>query len=289
MSAEQRAVLIAGPTASGKSALALEKAEALDGVVVNTDSMQVYDVLSALTARPQADELAAAPHKLYGFVSPSERYSAGAWRRAVEQLILKTDGRPLIFVGGSGLYFDALLNGVALVPEVSPDIVQKIESELAGLDRDGRAALLLARDPDMAARLNEPDPQRVVRALAVLEATGKSLAQWQDGGQAGLLDDFALERIILSPDRDVLRARIAERFATMMAGSGPDEVTALLALQLDASLPAMKAIGVREISAWMAGTMTREEASERAIIATQRYAKRQRTWFRGRMADWDWI
>jgi len=286
----RRAVLIAGPTASGKSALAVEKAKQSNGVVVNADSMQIYDVLSVLTARPQADELAKAEHFLYGHVNPSQRFSTGAWLSAVAELTEASalSGHTLIFTGGTGLYFDALVNGVASVPAVPQEIVARIETEVGALDRAGRGELLLSRDPDMAARLKEPDRQRVVRALAVLEATGKSLAHWQDEGQAGLLDGWQIERIVLNPDRDELRARIARRFEHMLELGAIEEVKSLLSLDLDPTLPAMKAIGVREISGWLAGKTSREDAVERAVIATRQYAKRQRTWFRSRMSDWNW-
>lgn len=288
MGEKRSAILIAGPTASGKSALALEKAQALGGTIVNADSMQVYDVLNLLTARPQADELALAPHRLYGFVPPSERFSTGAWLNAVREVIAdtKTDGAPLIFVGGTGLYFEALLNGVAVVPPVAPQFVESAEAELEGLDRAARAALLKSKDPDMFARLKEPDRQRVARVLSVLYATGKSLAHWQDNGQSGVLDDFEIERVVVNPDRDLLRARIAARFEYMMDHGAVEEVSALMSLELDSSLPVMKAIGVREIYAWQARDMTRAEAIERSVIATAQYAKRQRTWLRNRMGDW---
>ncbi len=284
-------MLIAGPTASGKSALALEKARALDGVVVNADSMQVYDSLSIVTARPQPDELAQAMHKLYGFVPAATRFSTGGWLAAVSEVIADPalGDRPLIFTGGTGLYFDALINGVAVVPPVPQAVVERVEHEVGALDREGRRALLAARDPAMVNRLPEPDRQRLVRALAVLEATGKSLAAWQDETQAGLLDGFEVERLVLNPDRDVLRERIARRFAAMVDQGAVEEVAGLMAQNLDARLPVMKAIGVREIAAWQAGEMSREAAIERAIIGTHQYAKRQRTWFRNRMGDWDWI
>lgn len=288
---QKRAVLIAGPTASGKSALALTKARENDAVVVNTDAMQVYGVLQVLTARPADPEMAGVPHFLYGTVPPHRRFSTGDWLRAVEDLMqgpLVAD-RPLIFVGGTGLYFDALLNGLAEVPAVPGEITREIEAEIRGLDRAGRASLLALRDPEMAARLQAHDPQRVVRALAVLRATGRSLAQFQTAGQPGLLDGFALERLVLNPDREVLRERIARRFGSMFGSGAVDEVKALLALDLDPSLPAMKAIGVREIADWLDGHFSRERAIERAVIATQQYAKRQRTWFRKRMGDWTWI
>jgi tRNA dimethylallyltransferase len=282
-------VLIAGPTASGKSALALEKARTTGGVIVNTDAMQVYDVLRVVTARPSDDDLAAAPHLLYGHVPPAKRFSTGDWLRAVTALLSELGERTAIFVGGTGLYFDALTKGFAEVPEVPPDIVREVEAELAGLDRAARARLIAERDPETARLLKAPDPQRVARALAVLKATGRPLAQFQREAQRGLLEDYAVERIVLNPERGVLRGRIAQRFEGMLGAGAAEEVEALLALNLDPKLPAMKAIGVREIGDWLAGRASREEAVERAITASRQYAKRQRTWYRNRMADWTWI
>lgn len=281
--------MIAGPTASGKSALAVEKAQALGGVVINADAMQVYDVLRLLTARPSPGDMGGVPHLLYGSVSPAVRFSTGEWLRAVADLVAKQDDRPLVFVGGTGLYFDALQKGFADVPEVPPEVVAEVEAELAGLDGAARGRLIAERDPETAALLRAPDPQRVARALAVMKATGRSLASFQSTVTRGLLDGYELERVILNPERDVLRGRIAERFVSMLDEGAVAEVQDLLALNLDPKLPAMKAIGVREISAWLAGDLSREEMAERAVIATRQYAKRQRTWFRGRMADWTWI
>ncbi len=288
-SPEKRAVLIAGPTASGKSALALEMARQQGGVIVNTDALQVYDILRLLTARPSEIEMAGVPHRLYGTVHPSTRFSTGEWARAAAVVIAREAGRPLIFVGGTGLYFDVLTTGFADVPEVPAEALAAAEAEVEGLDREGRGKLIAARDPVIAGRLKAPDPQRVIRALAVLHATGRSLASFQDTAQRGLLDGFALERMVLNPDRELLRQRIARRFATMFASGAIAEVEALLALQLDPSLPAMKAIGVPEITAMLAGELDEAAAIERAVIATRQYAKRQRTWFRNRMADWNWI
>jgi tRNA dimethylallyltransferase len=288
-SPEKRAVLIAGPTASGKSALALDLARQQGGVIVNTDALQVYDVLQLLTARPSEIEMAGVPHRLYGTVPPSVRFSTGEWARAAAAVIAAEADRPLIFVGGTGLYFDVLINGFADVPEVPAEALAAAEAEVEGLDREGRGRLIAARDPVIASRLKAPDPQRVIRALAVLNATGRSLASYQDEAQKGLLDGFALERMVLNPDREVLRQRIARRFETMFSGGAVEEVEALLALQLDPTLPAMKAIGVPEITAMLAGDLDEEKAIERAVIATRQYAKRQRTWFRNRMADWNWI
>lgn len=288
---EKRAVLIAGPTASGKTALAIEMARERNGLIVNTDSMQVYGVLDRLTARPNAEELQAAPHALFGHVSPSMRYSTGAWLSDVETQIQAAtlSGQELIFVGGTGLYFDALTNGFAEVPPVPQEEILAAEKLIQDMDGEQRMALLRARDPLTAQRLKVADPQRVVRALSVLAATGTPLSAWQDGTGEGPLAGYALDKIVLMPERSILRQRIADRFAAMMGAGAVEEVEALLALDLDPSLPAMKAIGVPEIAAMLAGTLAREEATERAITATRQYAKRQSTWFRNRMGDWRFV
>ena len=288
----QRALLIAGPTASGKTAMAIARSAEQRSLIINTDSMQVYDVLNVISARPNKDELAAAPHRLYGFVSPSVRFSTGAWLREVEALIQAegADADLLIFVGGTGLYFDALINGFAEIPEVPQEVIQEVEELIQPLNAEERADLLADRDPKMAGRIQAADPQRVARAISVMEATNKSLADWQDAPNSpSIISGFDLEKIVLNPDRDVLRERIARRFELMMEGGAIDEVKAINALGLDASLPAMRAIGVPEISAYLNGELSREQATEKAIIASHQYAKRQRTWFRGRMKDWQWI
>jgi tRNA dimethylallyltransferase len=286
---KKQAVLIAGPTASGKSAFALERARAIGGVVVNADAMQVYDVLSVLTARPAPEDVAQAPHHLFGFVAPSVRFSTGQWLREVEALLPRLEDCPLVFAGGTGLYFDALTRGFAEVPEVPRQVVEEVQAELKGLDRAGRAKLIAERDPETARVLRVPDPQRVARALAVLRATGRPLASFQQRKQRGVLEGYALERIVLDPAVAVLRERISRRFAAMFESGAVEEVKALLALRLDPSLPAMKAIGVREIAGWLNGRLSREQAIEQAVVATRQYAKRQRTWFRNRMADWIWM
>lgn len=279
-------MLIAGPTASGKSALALAKARELGGVVVNTDALQVYDVLRILTARPSPDEMSGIPHLLYGMVSPAVRFSTGEWQRMAARVIADYGDTPLIFVGGTGLYFEALLRGFADVPDVPLDILREAEAEIEGLDREARGRLLAERDPETARVLKAPDPQRVARALAVLKATGRSLATYHSSAQRGLLEDHVVDRILINPDRELLRARIADRFRSMFVNGAVEEVRMLRSMELDPSLPAMKAIGVREISAWLDGAISRQEAIDLAITATHQYAKRQRTWFRGRMADW---
>lgn len=285
--AARRAVLIAGPTASGKSALALERARREGGVIVNTDAMQVYDTLRVLTARPGPEEEALAPHRLYGVVPASVRFSTGRWLAAVAEAIAAEDAaRPLIFVGGTGLYFDALTKGFAEVPAIPPGLALEVQQEIQALDETGRMALLRREDPEAAARLGVADPQRVARALAVRRATGRTLSSFQSAPQQGLLAGWQVERLVLDPGREVLRARIASRFEAMLEAGAVVEVEALLAQRLDPSLPAMKAIGVREIGAWLAGEIGREEMVARAVTATRQYAKRQRTWFRNRMGDW---
>lgn len=288
---EKRAVLIAGPTASGKTALAIDMARERGGIIVNTDSMQVYGVLDRLTARPDARELAAAPHFLFGHVDPGRRYSTGAWLADVRAVIqeIEKESRTPIFVGGTGLYFDALINGFAEIPPIPEKSIQAAEKLIQGLDAAGRLKLLAEKDPRTAARIGVADPQRVVRALSVLEATGKPLSAYQGDNGEPLLEGYALEKIVLMPERGLLRRRIGERFSTMMEEGAVGEVEALLALGLDPSLPAMKAIGVKEIGAMLAGEMSREEAIERAVTATRQYAKRQSTWFRNRMGDWRFV
>jgi tRNA dimethylallyltransferase len=205
----------------------------------------------------------------------------------VEALIASTDPqRELIFVGGTGLYFDALVNGFADVPEISPEVVAAVQFELASLDEGERMAMLEREDEDTARRLKVADPQRVIRALAVKRQTGRALSSFQNEQRAGPLAGWSLDRMVLWPERELLRSRIAARFAAMFDNGAVAEVQELLARNLDPSLPAMKAIGVPEISQWLAGQLSTEDAIASATIATQQYAKRQRTWFRNRMADW---
>jgi tRNA dimethylallyltransferase len=280
-------VLIAGPTASGKSALALQLAQERDGVIVNTDAMQVYDTLRVVTARPPKEDLARAEHRLYGVVPSSERFSTGQWLAAARGVIGETaPERTLIFVGGTGLYFDALLHGFADIPQVPEAVALEVQQEIQDLDGEGRLALLQREDPVAAARLGVVDPQRLTRALAVKRATGRLLSSFQNDPQSGALEGFAVERLVLDPDRQVLRDRIARRFEAMFAEGAVEEVARLGEQQLDPSLPIMKAIGVREIGGWLDGALDQEEAISLATIATQQYAKRQRTWFRNRFGDW---
>ncbi|MDR6430621.1 tRNA (adenosine(37)-N6)-dimethylallyltransferase MiaA [Brucella pseudogrignonensis] len=285
--AAKDAILIAGPTASGKSALALHLAKKTGGFIVNTDSMQVYDVLDLLSARPQPDELREAEHYLYGHVAPSVSYSTGKWFSDVEALLSRSDlkGRTPIFVGGTGLYFRALLGGLSQMPEVPADVREYWRNKMSEDGAERLHMMLAERDPEIAATLRPTDSQRIVRALEVFEGTGKSLLHWQKNTGTALVDDTSARKIILLPDRQWLGERIAQRFNLMWDHGALEEVRALMALELDPALPALKAIGVREISAFFAGEMSREEAIELSVIATRQYAKRQSTWFRNQLDD----
>jgi tRNA dimethylallyltransferase len=284
---QRSAVLIAGPTASGKSGMAIARAQQTGGIIVNADSMQLYDTLRVVTARPSVGDEAQAEHHLYGTVPATHRFSTGQWLTAVEKVLDSVDpAREVIFVGGTGLYFDALTKGFADIPEVSDSVALQVQQEIQHLDESGRMALLKVEDPETAQRLGVADPQRVIRALAVKRATGQMLSSFHDETQPALLDGWEIERYVLSPDRDVLRDRIARRFAAMFDNGAVEEVRALRELQPDPSLPVMKAIGVREISDWLDGRISQQEAISLATIATHQYAKRQRTWFRNRFTDW---
>ncbi|WP_244542388.1 tRNA (adenosine(37)-N6)-dimethylallyltransferase MiaA [Devosia psychrophila] len=263
-------------------------AQEQNGIVVNTDAMQIYDTLQVVTARPSGAEMAQVEHRLYGTVPASMRFSTGQWLTAVAEVIQQADPvRPLIFVGGTGLYFDALLNGFADVPKISAELTLQVQEEIQGLDGEQRLDLLRSEDPVAAGRLKVADPQRLIRALAVKRATGRMLSSFQDEMSASLLADFStIDRMVLDPDRDVLRMRIALRFEAMFSNGAVDEVTALRVLELDPAVSVMKAIGVREIGDWLDGVISRDEAIKLATIATQQYAKRQRTWFRNRFSDW---
>ena len=285
------AILLAGPTASGKSAAALALAERLRGVVINADSMQVYRELRILTARPTPSDEAKAPHRLYGIVSASEAYSVGRWladaARAIEAA--RKEGRMPILVGGTGLYFKALLDGLAPVPDIPPEIREHWRKRAASLGADGLYRELQARDPAMAARLRPSDSQRLVRALEVIDATGVSLAEWQGSAAVPLLEGEAVVKLVIAPEREPLYAAIDARFDRMIEQGGLDEVKSLLALRLDLGLPVMRAHGVRELAAYLAGRCSLEEAVAKAKTESRRYAKRQMTWLRRFMQDWDWF
>ncbi len=278
----RNAILIAGPTASGKSRLALDLAQRLGGVVVNTDSMQVYSMLNVLTARPSAEEMRRVPHLLYGHVDPGIAYSTGAWLRDVFSLAGSgrlSDARP-IFVGGTGLYFRALEEGISEMPDIPKPIRERLRQELADNGAEALHRVLAERDPRVAGTLRPGDSQRILRALEVLEASGRSILDWQAERGQPLIDSDSTRFIVIEPDRPELVARIDRRFDGMIEAGALEEVKALAALDLAPQLPAMKAIGVRELEAAIAGEISMGEAIERAKIATRQYAKRQSTWFR---------
>lgn len=285
----RNAILIAGPTASGKSKLALDLADRLGGAIVNTDSMQVYGVLDVLTARPDADDLKRAPHHLYGHVPPTCAYSTGAWLRDVTQLI---DGGGLeklrpIFVGGTGLYFRALTGGMSEMPDIPAEIRDRWRGALRDEGAEALHRQLGGRDPGAAARLRPADGQRIVRALEVLEASGRSILEWQGRRGQPLVERSSAQCMVIEPDREALGARIDMRFDAMLERGALDEVRELLGLEPDPSLPAMKAIGVRELQSALAGETGFPEAIERAKIATRQYARRQSTWFRNQLGpEW---
>src|SRR6266436_1768834 len=285
------AVLIAGPTASGKSALALAVAERIGGVVVNTDSMQVYRDLAIITARPGAAEMARVPHLLYGHVDAAENYSVGRFLRDAASALEATraQGRVPIFTGGSGLYFKALTQGLAAIPPVPPGIRAAVR---ARLDASGPAALHAepsGRDPAAAARLRPADRTRIARALEVVEATGRSIADWHHTGMPPLLDAGRVGKIFLAPDRAALYRRIDTRFDAMLSAGALEEVRALAARQLDPLLPAMKAHGVPALIRHLRGEISREEAAEIGRADTRHYAKRQFTWFRHQLPEFAWV
>lgn len=284
MPIKRRIILIAGPTASGKSALALALAKQRDGVVVNADSMQVYRDLRVLTARPGPRDEAAARHRLYGHVDAGEPYSVGRYLQDVTEVLGQERDRDLIFVGGTGLYLQALTDGISPMPPV-PDEIRARVRDLASTHRPDELHGLLAEvDPGSAAMLRPSDSQRVLRALEVHAATGRSIRDWQSAPATPLIADAL--RFVLAPDRAVLRARIAERFAAMLAEGAVEEAAALQARGLDPTLPAMRALGVAPLAALAAGRISRAEAEERVVTETRQYAKRQETWFRNRMRDW---
>lgn len=282
-------ILIAGPTASGKSRLALDFALRTGGTVVNADSMQVYSVLNVLTARPEADDLLRAPHELYGHVSPAEAYSTGRWLRDVAALVERSEpARPFIFVGGTGLYFRALVEGISDMPEIPADIRDRWRQRLRDEGAPSLHAVLARDDPRAAATLKASDSQRVVRALEVLEASGRSILDWQGKAGTPLIDSASARHLVIEPDRQELVARIDRRFDGMVAAGALDEVQALLALGLDPALPAMKAIGVPELADVTLGKKGVEEAMMLAKVATRQYAKRQSTWFRNQLGP-EWL
>ncbi len=285
------AVLIAGPTASGKSALALGLARETGGVIINADSMQVYGDLRIITARPTPEEEAAVPHRLYGHVDAAVNCSAGHWvtDAAATLAEARAQNRLPIFVGGSGLYFKALTRGLSAVPPTPNEIRESVR---ARLERDGVEALhaeLAQRDPASAERLKPRDRSRIARALEVVEATGRSLADWHREGLPPLRPPGTFRGLFVSPDRDQLYARIDARFDAMLKAGALEEVARLAARRLDPLLPAMKAHGVPALIRHLTGKIALEEAAMIGRADTRHYAKRQFTWFRHQLPEFEWV
>ena len=285
-----RAVLIAGPTASGKSALALAVAENLGGVIVNADSMQVYRDLRIITARPTADDEIRAPHELYGFVDAAENYSVGRWCRDVEETLreIGKQGRVPILVGGTGLYFKALTSGLAAVPPIPADIRADVRGRLQQEGAPALHAELMRLDPATAQRVTVNDRSRISRALEVVLATGRALSDWHREGLPPLIDPARAVKVFITCERKELVRRIEVRFDAMIKSTALDEVRRLAERRLDPALPAMKAHGVPWLIRHLNGEISREEAIAGAVMDTRRYAKRQLTWFRNQMNDWIW-
>ena len=284
------AILIAGPTASGKSALALKLAARLGGIVINADSMQVYRDLRIITARPTPAEETRVPHLLYGHVDAAENYSVGRWLVDASAALAEAQrsGRLPILVGGTGLYFKALTRGLAAVPPIPADLRLAVRARLKAEGLAPLHAELLRRDPASAQRLMPGDRARITRALEVILATGRSLADWHREGMPPALDPSRAIKIFLSPDRDELRRRIETRFAAMLDAGALEEVRALAARGLDPALPAMKAHGVPWLIRHLNGEIALDAAAEAGVRDTWRYTKRQATWFRNRMPSWSW-
>jgi tRNA dimethylallyltransferase len=279
---KRRAILIAGPTASGKSALAIEKAQACGGFIVNADSMQVYDVLNVLTARPPASDLEKVEHHLYGHVHPERNYSVAQWSTDVAQLLRRDDlaERIPVFVGGTGLYFKALTGGLSNMPDVPDSIRQKWRAKLTELGPETLHVSLGVDDPQAAQRIKPQDGQRIVRALEIYEASGKPISHWQSIGSEPLIDLGTSDYFCLLPDRAVLDVRVVSRLHKMVEEGALREVAALQALRLDPALPAMKAIGVPEFTDHLDGKTDLETAIRLATFSTRQYVKRQTTWLR---------
>ena len=288
---DNKVVLIAGPTASGKSALALELAEKADGIIINADSMQVYRDLRILTARPTAEEEAAVAHRLYGCVDAAINFSAGSWLADAASALTnaRVQGRMPIFVGGTGLYFKALTRGLSAVPPIPAEVREEVR---ARLERDGVEALhaeLARRDPAAAERLKPRDRTRIARALEVVEATGRSLLDWHREGRPPVLPPGAFSALFLAPDREALYARIDARFDAMLKAGALEEVECLAARRLDPLLPAMKAHGVPPLIRYLSGDLRLEEAAQIGRADTRHYAKRQFTWFRHQLPEFAWV
>lgn len=285
------AILLAGPTASGKSAKALELAETYDGVIINADSMQVYPLLNVLTARPSVDDLIQVEHRLYGHAQLEKPYSVAMWladARAAAHAVWQA-GKVPVFVGGTGLYFRALDHGLANTPSIDLALRASIRADLINHGSDALHARLAKLDPKGSATLRPSDGQRIARALEVVMQTGKPLSHFQDrqaqDADRPLLPDLEVQRFLIMPERADLHARINTRAELMLQSGALEEVEALMKLELPSEATVLRAIGVSQLSDLLAGRCSREEALDRLKAATRQYAKRQSTWFRGQLDD----
>jgi tRNA dimethylallyltransferase len=283
------AVLIAGPTASGKSALGVKLAQRLNGVVINADSMQVYRDLRVITARPTVEEEKAAPHRLYGNVDAAVNFSVGRYVASAIEVLRDAGDKLPIFVGGTGLYFKALTEGLSDIPPVPDEVREQVRRESEGLDTPELHRLLSERDPETARTLRPSDRMRIQRALEIFAATGQPLVSFHGIRRPGPLSDRRVLKLFLSPDRDELRRRIDTRFLAMMEAGALDEARRLGERHLDPLLPAMRAHGVPGLLAHLRGEISLEEAIAKGQGDTRRYAKRQFTWFRHQLPDWIWV
>jgi tRNA dimethylallyltransferase len=285
------AVLIAGPTASGKSALALEIAARTDSIVINADSMQVYRDLRIITARPTDDEMGRAPHRLYGHIGAEEIYSAGRWLREAEAEIAaaREAGKTAIVIGGTGLYFSALLKGLSAVPEVSVEVRQQIRALGEKHQNNALHRMLATRDPRTAEEIRVSDRQRILRALEVIEATGRGLAEWREEPGVPVVNSGDYRAIFLETSREALGLRIDERFDKMLAEGALDEVKQLKARDLNPDMPILKAHGVPWLFKYLNNEMPIEEAAAQGKRDTRQYAKRQETWFRNQLPEFQWV
>lgn len=283
------AILIAGPTASGKSGFAIDLAKKYNGTIINCDSMQVYPVLRVITARPDAGDLAIVPHMLYGHASLDKPYSVAQWVIDAKAALgeVSAAGRVPIFVGGTGLYFKALLEGLADIPKIPTDIRQNWRQRSAECEMSVLFAELQSLDPVAANVLKPNDRQRILRALEVKEATGRSIVEFQAQNNPALLANMSVSKYLISPDRAELHKRIEKRFDKMLASGAIEEVIALNKLDISKDHPVLKAIGVPQLTNYLQRVVTVDEARKKCVIATRQYAKRQTTWFRNQLSD-DW-
>jgi len=280
-------LIVAGPTASGKSALALDMAEAFDGVVINADSMQVYSELRVLSARPDESETSRAPHRLYGVLSGREACSAGKWRDMAMAEIndCHAQGKLPIVTGGTGMYLNALTEGIAPIPDVPSRIRDSVTAELEDIGHAAFFEKLKKNDPETAATLDGTNTQRMIRAAEVFAHTGRGLASWHKEPMVPPPANMKFKKLCYMPPRDILYDRCDRRFDLMLEQGAIDEVRDLIALGLPDTTPVMKAVGVRELGAYLAGEIDLATAREKSQRETRRYAKRQLTWFRHQMSD----